>query len=113
VKDILLEYDNRGLQPETYLAAYRMDLVKGLLSPQLGGKKKHDKIFRDIVIVVTIKKVMDRFNLNPTRTTTSPRRSACSVVAEALQKEGQAMGESRVVGIWEDLWADIKDLTFS
>jgi hypothetical protein len=113
LEDILLEYDNRGLQPETYLAAYRMDLVKSLLPPQLGGKKKHDKFFRNIVIVVTVKKVMEQFNLNPTRTSTSPRRSACSVVADALQKEGHAMGEGRVVRVWEELQADINDLTFA
>ena len=63
---------------------------------------------RDLGIAMTVAAVVDRFGLNPTRNTASrgrpsARRSACSVVAEALASVHIGMGEKAVEAIWTRL----------
>ena len=99
LKNILLDFDNYDVEPPNYLKVYRMDLIDGRVQ-QRQGKSRSDDFFRDIAVVVTIRKVCEKFGVKPTRYDGSPRQSGCSIVSAALRAEGITLQESAVVTIW-------------
>ena len=83
------------------LREYDLWLTKhGERRRQRSGRKKKSYILRDLCIAMTVAAVIDRCGLDPTGR--SPRRrSACSIVAEALAAAHMAVGYEAVKKIWE------------
>jgi hypothetical protein len=96
LRELILEFNDRGELPPTYLSAFAMDIVaRGLTPKHIPGPKKTDKFFRDIVTAVIIGKAAKQFRLRPTRSG-KRAQSACSVVAREM-----GMAEETVVTIWK------------
>ena len=73
-----------------------MDIVAGRTAKHKRGPKKSDLFLRDIVIAVTVFRVAQKFGLKYTRNRSSPRPSACSIVARAFPM----LDEAGVRAIW-------------
>jgi hypothetical protein len=93
LRELIVEFLDRGESMPTYLAAYNMELARGNIRHP-PGPRKEDRFLRDLALVVVMEIVAGRFGLNPTRSS-SRRPSAASVVAKAAQ-----MSESAVVTLW-------------
>ena len=106
---LMIEMLSRDGRLPTELTNYDMELLHGGLHQPPGPKKK-DKTLRDVCIAMTVAAVCDRFGLSPTRNTASrgrpsARRSACAIVAKALEVAHVGMGEKAVEAIWNRLGA--------
>jgi hypothetical protein len=102
LRTLMIEMQSRGETLPTELAAFNMEILHGGLHQPPGPKRK-EKILRDLSIALAVAAVCDRFDLSPTRNTASrgklsARRSACAIVADALN-----MGEKAVEAIWTRL----------
>jgi hypothetical protein len=95
LRELIIEYEDRGEPKPTYLSAYAMGVIAQGLRAGGPGPKRSKFLFRDIAITVLVWKVAERFRLRPTRSRYSARISACSVVADAL-----VLSEQAVVTIW-------------
>jgi hypothetical protein len=107
LKTLIIEAQSRGEALPAELATFNMEILHGGLHQPPGPKRK-DKILRDLCIALTVAAVCDRFGLSPTRNTASrgrpsARRSACSIVAEALDVAHMQLGEKAVEAIWARL----------
>jgi hypothetical protein len=67
LRDLLLEYKNRGDRPPTYLAAFDMEITAGDRMRRMPARRKSDNVTRDIVIAFVVFFVSERFALRPTR----------------------------------------------
>jgi hypothetical protein len=105
LREIILEAKSRGATLPVELEAYAMELVHGgVMGHQAAGPKGKNKLLRNIMITLVVAGVVDRFGFDPTGR--SPRRrSASSIVAEALGEVGINMSAKRVEIIWRDYWA--------
>ncbi len=102
---IEMKSDRRALPTE--LENYTMEVLAGGLHQPPGPRRK-DKLLRDLVIALVVAAVCDRYQLAPTRNTASrgrpaARRSACSIVAEALGGVRVPLGEKAVEAVWARL----------
>jgi hypothetical protein len=107
LRDLILEYQNRGENPPIYLAAFAMDLTHGI--PGRPGRQRSADQMRDIVIGTIVGMVSERFNLRATRNAASRHPSGCSVMTTALRLEGMAMSEDNVVQLWKTMPAHFKN----
>jgi len=99
LRQLIIDYIERGQPMPISFAAYTETLVH---SPrrELRGKKKSDYVLRDLAISSLVWNLCDTFNLKPTGRSTR-RRSACSIVAQALGEEAHInMSAKRVEAIW-------------
>lgn len=101
LRELILEFQNRGAPMPTYLAAFAMELTRGVRYLRKAGRHRGDDIVRDMIITSVVGIVAERFNLRPTRNAASRRVSACSVVAVALEREGMATSEWNVIQLWK------------
>src|SRR5262245_48744540 len=89
LRELILEYKNSREEMPLYLAAFDMELTRGIRHK--AGRRRDDDMARDLIIGQIVGMVAERFSLRPTRNYTSRRVSACSIVAAALRLEGMAM----------------------
>jgi hypothetical protein len=99
LRDLILDYKNRGEQMPLYLAAFDMELTRGIL--RKAGRHRAADMTRDVIIGSIVGMVIERFGLRATRNHVSRRVSACSVVAAALGLEGMSMSEPNVNQLWK------------
>ncbi|MBI1189017.1 MAG: hypothetical protein GC206_17055 [Alphaproteobacteria bacterium] len=95
LRELILEFTNRGEVMPTYLAAYSMEIVSGR-TRKMPGRQVSDKFLRDIVIVSAVMIVSEQFDMPPT----GRNISASSVVAEALSRMNLPIGYKGVAKIW-------------
>lgn len=100
LRELIVEYLDRGQQLPTYLASYNMDVAAGR-HRRTRGQQKADNFLRDIAITIIVERVADSFGIKPTGRS-ARRKSACGVVAEALASTPGAanLGEKGVAEIW-------------
>jgi hypothetical protein len=106
--ELIAEFAGRGELPPPQLLDYTIEMMHPHLSHP-PGRQKADNIMRNIAITIIIWEIADRFDLRPTRNrqarAPARRRSACSIVAQALAEElpGGLVkpGERAVESIWE------------
>ena len=97
---IILECQSQHVALPSELAAWDMELKTFGMPAPAAGPKKSARMLRDICITMTTMAVIDRFGLP--RTKRSPtRRSACEIVALALESVGIFMGYKAVEKIVE------------
>lgn len=108
-RDLLLECNNRGEAPPTYLGAYQMDILAGF-KPTTGNQKA-DRFTRNIVIASAVDRVVRRFNLKPTGRGAIGGSSACAIVSRAWNKEIKqpALSYKAIESIWLELKPRIFD----
>lgn len=95
LRELILEYINRGQMLPTYLAAYNMEIVQQR-PPRRPAREKADYFLRDIAITSLIIVLIDRFGLTPY----GRHSSACSIVAEALGAVKINMNYKAVAEVW-------------
>jgi hypothetical protein len=104
LRELILEFQNRGEEMPVYLAAFAMELTRGIQYSRKAGRHRSDNTVRDIIIGMIVGRVAIQFNLRPKRNFASRRRaSASSIVAAALELEGMAMSEANVRRMWETM----------
>src|SRR5262245_55043778 len=99
LRELILDFENRGEKMPTYLAAFDMELKYGIRHK--AGRPRADHMTRDLIIGIIIGMVVEHFGLRPKRNRASRRISACSIVASALGREGMAMSEANVNQLWD------------
>jgi hypothetical protein len=97
LRELIIEYLDRGEPMPTYLAAYNMELARGR-RPHEPGPQKEDRFLRDVALVVAVERIAGKFQLKTTRSRSgkSKRPSACSIDAQAA-----GLGESSIVKLWQ------------
>jgi hypothetical protein len=111
LRDLMLEYKHRGEDMPTYLAAFDMELTRGIRHK--AGRRRDDDMVRDLIIGTIIGMVCERFSLRPKRNRASRRVSGCSAMASALALEGMAMSEPNVNQLWDAMPAQCKNRSWS
>ncbi|WP_143273373.1 hypothetical protein [Bradyrhizobium canariense] len=102
-RELIIDYQHRGEDMPPTLVAYNMEIVDPRrVWRQLSAPKKEDRFLRDLAITGIVGDVCRKFSLKPMRQRTSKRDrpSGRAIVAEALQAEHMALGESAVVDVW-------------
>jgi hypothetical protein len=92
---VILEYQSAHIALPSELAAWDMETKTFGMPAQWAGPKKTPRILRDLAIMLTTMAVVDRFELSRTKRS-STRRSACEIVATALESVGIFMGHKSV-----------------
>jgi hypothetical protein len=106
--ELIADYNRRGEKLPPQLATYDIDAHNPYLPPRIPGRKKANHVVRNMMIVLIIDELTQKFGLRAVRNRASKaparRPSACSVLAIALadvQPAGQALGERAIELIWE------------
>jgi hypothetical protein len=100
VDDYMVEHAANGEPLVGFVAAYAADRVKGYIKPvRDSGQARTEDLARNHGIAMTVAALIDRFGLKPTGRS-ARRRSACAIVAEALQAIGMQLGYKAVEAIW-------------
>jgi hypothetical protein len=102
LKTLIVEAKSRRAELPTELEAYNMELLgddSWRSRRSRDGPKKKNKLTRDMLIALAVAAVVDRFGLPPTGRSIH-RRSAASIVAEALAEIGLRLGFKAVEHIW-------------
>ena len=100
LKNIIIETKSRREELPVELENYNMKLLHGGMGHRPPGAKKKNKLLRNICVATIVAAVVDRFGLAPTGR--SPhRRSACSIVAEALAEARLSLGDKAIESIWK------------
>jgi hypothetical protein len=118
LRDYILEAKSRRQELPAEIHAYDMELTLhgGSSRRPPPGPKRKNKFYRNIIICMVTSAVAGRFGLAPTGRQDRRRRSAASIVAEALVSEAQiSIGEKGVERLWGEIgrnmptgpvWAD-------
>jgi hypothetical protein len=96
----IVEARSRRAELPTELENYNMEVLAdgiGHQSPAIAKKK--NRLTRHVFIALTVAAVVDRFGL-PATGRSLRRRSACSIVADALEEIGLRLGYKAVEKIW-------------
>jgi len=101
LRTLAIEIVDRGEPLPTTLGAYIMETIRGRVR-QRPARKRKNNLLRDILIVAIIDEVSSRFGLMPTGRSPQ-RRSACSIVAEALHEAHMQLGYKDIESIWNRL----------
>ena len=107
LRHLILDYKNRGEKLPLYLAAFDMELTRGI--SRKAGRSRAADMTRDVIIGSIVGMVIERFGLRATRNHVSRRISACSIVTTALGLEGMAMSEANVNQLWKAMPAVFKN----
>src|SRR5262245_57937035 len=113
LRELILDFENRGEKMPTYLAAFDMELKHGIQHSRKAGRRRADDMVRDLIIGIVVGMVAERFVLRPKRNRASRRISGCSIVASALALEGTAMSEANVNALWDAMPAACKNRPWS
>jgi hypothetical protein len=102
IRKALLELKSRGAPLPGEFVNYDMELTAGMVPKPLtfSGPDQRDTFLRDISIAATVAAVCDRYSLKPLGRS-ARKRSACSVVAEALGVVDKRMSTDAVERIWK------------
>ncbi len=103
--ELIAEYTGTGRVLPQQLASYNIDILNPNLPPRSGGPNKANLLSRNILIVMVVKALVERFGLRAVknrgaRSPTWPP-SASSIVDAALEAGGPSLGERRVEKVWE------------
>jgi hypothetical protein len=98
LREAIVELKSCRQELPTELENYNMEIVRGGMGHRPPGPRKKNKLLRNLYIAVTVSAVVDRFGL-PAMTRSPHQQSACSIVAEALQEAGIAMGTKAIEAI--------------
>jgi hypothetical protein len=103
LRDAILEMKSRHVELPTELEFYNMQVVRGDITPPLRwqGPKKKNELTRNVCIAIVVAGVVGRFGLKPTGSS-ARRRSACSIVGEALEAVGMRLGYEAIKTIWNE-----------
>jgi hypothetical protein len=103
LRDLILEYTNRGEPLPAFLATYNAEIVTGRIIPRPRGRKRAANLLQDISIVTLVLELIERFGLKPTRYQAGSKRrpSACSVAAGAMAESGLHRGDERAI---QQIW---------
>jgi hypothetical protein len=99
LRSYLLFAKSHHVEPYGELLSYDMDITAGRLSPSHRGEKSTKRLIRDLLIMLTVEAVRDRYGL-PIEPR-SKQLTACEVVADALREAKIGMGASNVRRAWE------------
>src|SRR5262249_24982040 len=101
LRELILEYTNRGEALPALLATYNAEIITGRARPaRLPARQPAAYFIQDIFIVMLITELVAQFNLKPTRFGVR-RASASSIVADALIEAGlHRGGEKAVEKVW-------------
>src|SRR5262245_57899208 len=80
LRRLILEFKNRGETMPTYLAAFDMELTRGIRYSRKAGQRRGDDMSRDVIIGIIVARVVEYFGLRPIRNHISGRISACTIV---------------------------------
>jgi hypothetical protein len=94
LRELIIEFMDRGEKLPTYLAAYNMELAAGGLR-RLPGPTKADRFCRDLAMMMVVIKIGKEFGFKPTRNRASKRPSACSIFALAF-----STSEATINAMW-------------
>jgi hypothetical protein len=113
LRELILDFENRGEKMPTYLAAFDMELKHGIQHARKAGRPRSDDMVRDLIVGIVIAMVIERFGLRPKRNRVSRRISGCSIMASALALEGMAMSEANVNALWDAMPVVCKNRSWS
>jgi hypothetical protein len=113
LRALLLECKATRTDMPSDLIAYDMHVtLHGERRHQRPGRKKKSYLLRDLCINMTVAAVVDRYRLDPTGR--SPRhKSACTIVAEALDAAHMRIGYEAVKEIWRRYGRNVSGWTDS
>jgi hypothetical protein len=97
LRELIIEFMDRGEPMPTYLASYNMEVARGGFR-RPPGPNKADKFLRDIAMMMVVQELVKKFALKPTRNRASKRPSACSIVAQVV-----GLSEPAIVALWQRL----------
>jgi hypothetical protein len=97
LSDLIIAFEYHNQEKPTPLKNYTMRIAQGPL-PRLSGPKATDHFLRNMVIIMIIVKIKEKFGLKETGSS-ARHASICSIVARALYEEGIALSEDDVVKI--------------
>src|SRR5262249_7811051 len=105
LRELIVEFNERGEPPPLGLRAYNNELVHPRLSRhRKRGQKKAKGVLQDFAIVTVVWELAEQFGLKPTRGRASPKASACSIAARALAEANVHRGnEAAIEKIWQRL----------
>lgn len=95
LRELIIEFEYRSETKPPPLANYAMEIARGSLR-RPPGPKKSDHFLRDIALMMVVESVGQKFRLKPTRSRTSKRPSACSIVAKTF-----GLSEAAIVALWQ------------
>jgi len=100
--DVILDARSKGERLPPEIESYEMKVIAGELRrpPHQGGPDKRNEFTRNVLIAMVVAAVAERFKLKPTGSS-ARRRSACSIVAEALSAINMRLGSKAVESIWK------------
>jgi hypothetical protein len=102
LRNTILEIKSRLEPLPAEFIGYDMELIAGKVPPPRSGPgpDRRNELLRNISIATTVAAVCDRYSLKPTGRSMR-KRSACSIVAEALAVIHMAIGYKAVETIWK------------
>ena len=100
LRELIVEFKDRGEPLPTYLESDAMDLAAGNHPRFLPGRDGADAYIRDIAITTIIGQLVTRHNLKATGRNRR-NKSACEIVAEALGETSMTMSYDAVARIWK------------
>jgi hypothetical protein len=104
LRELIIEFIDRGEPLPTYLASYNMDVARGF-APRVKGQQRADRIFRNLALAVIVLLLMEKFEIRPTGRGPVGGTSACSIVARAWNKEMKvpALQYKAIETIWSEI----------
>jgi hypothetical protein len=105
--ELIAEFEGSGRWKPPQLVSYTIDALNPNLPPRPRGPNKANQVTRNIVVVVVVSALVERFGLRAVRNreARAPERrsSACALVAQALEDTpGSILGERAVEKVWEN-----------
>jgi hypothetical protein len=104
LRDLILEYTNRGAPLPAFLATFNARILKGYSPGHARARKKVTNFLQDFALVYLIVELRVLFGLNPTRYQAGKKRraSCCSIIAQAAAEAGLHRGaEGALQKLWE------------
>ena len=99
---LIVEFMDRGERLPPSLYAYSMEIVRPQAAPRPRGRAKASNFLQDIAIVTLVWELTNRFNLKPTRNSSSRTASACGIAAVAVTEAGinRPLNSKAVEALW-------------
>ena len=102
LRELIIEFVDRGQQLPTYLASYQMDIAAGH-APKTGNQRA-DRWTRNVAIAALVQEIVRKFGLRPTGRGVTRGRSACGLVSTAWNREVKrpALDYKAIERVWND-----------
>jgi hypothetical protein len=103
LRQLVLDFANRGEPLPAFLATYAAEVVTGRTARAPAGRARVAYFIQDMFIVILIAELVARFNLKATRSAAARRHpSAASIAADAMAEAGLHRGAEKAVNkIWQ------------